>query len=65
MKRVGGGLGGLAFAAVGSSSSAAAPKTEAAKPAKKKSKMSAAGLVNIRAAQKARWAKINATKAKK
>lgn len=53
------------FAAVGSSSPAAAPKPEAAKPTKKKSKMSAAGLANIRAAQKARWAKINATKAKK
>ena len=52
------------FAAVGSSSPAA-PKPEAAKPARKKSKMSAAGLANIRAAQKARWAKVNATKAKK
>lgn len=53
------------FAARGSSSSAPAPKAPAAPAAKKKSTMSAEGLANIRAAQKARWAKINATKAKK
>lgn len=53
------------FAATGSSTPAPARKAEATKPAKKKSKMSAAGLANIRAAQKARWAKINATKEKK
>ena len=46
-------------------SSAPAPVKKSAKPAKKKNKMSAAGKANIAAAQKARWEKINATKAKK
>lgn len=48
------------FAAVGASIPATAPKTEAAKPVKKKGKMSAVGLANIKAAQKARWAKVKA-----
>lgn len=39
-----------------------APKAAAAKPAKKKRKMSAAGRARIAAAQKARWAKIKAAK---
>jgi hypothetical protein len=37
-------------------------KTAAAKPTKKKGKMSAAGRARIVAAQKARWAKIKAAK---
>jgi hypothetical protein len=37
----------------------------AVKPAKKKRKMSAAGKARIAAAQKARWAKVNAAKAAK
>ena len=39
-------------------------KPVAAKPAKKKGKMSAAGRARIVAAQKARWAKIRAAKKK-
>ena len=45
----------------GSESKAA---TKAAKPAKKKGGMSAAGRAKVAAAQKARWAKINAAKGK-
>lgn len=41
---------------------APAAKTPEAKPARKKSKMSAAGRARIVAAQKARWAKIKAAK---
>jgi len=41
-----------------------AAKPVAAKPAKKKGKMSAAGRARIAAAQKARWAKIHAAKKK-
>jgi hypothetical protein len=37
---------------------------DAAKAPRKKRKMSAAGKAAIRAAQKARWAKVNAAKAK-
>jgi hypothetical protein len=40
--------------------SSAAPK--AAKPAKRKNKISAAGIARIKAAQKARWAKVKAAK---
>jgi hypothetical protein len=40
---------------------AAAP---ASKPGRKRTKFSAAGIARIRAAQKARWAKIHATKGK-
>jgi hypothetical protein len=39
-----------------------ATKTPAAKPVKKKRKMSAAGRARIVAAQKARWAKVKAGK---
>ncbi|HEY2328750.1 MAG TPA: hypothetical protein VGI63_02930 [Verrucomicrobiae bacterium] len=39
-----------------------APASAAAKPAKKKGKMSAAGRARVAAAQKARWAKIKAAK---
>ncbi len=41
---------------------AVAVKLPAAKPVKKKGKMSAAGRARIVAAQKARWAKIKAAK---
>ena len=41
---------------------APAAKAPAAKPVKKKRKMSAAGRARIAAAQKARWAKIKAAK---
>lgn len=40
--------------------SASAPK--AAKPAKRNNKISAAGIARIKAAQKARWAKVKAAK---
>lgn len=43
-------------------SSAPAIKAPTAKPANKKRKMSAAGRAKIAAAQKARWAKIKASK---
>lgn len=42
---------------------AAAP-APAAKPAQQRKKISAAGIARIRAAQKARWAKIHAAKGK-
>lgn len=42
----------------------AKPAASAAKPAKKKGGMSAAGRARIAAAQKLRWAKIKAAKAK-
>jgi DNA-binding transcriptional regulator YiaG len=42
----------------------AVKKVEKAKPAKKKRKMSAAGIARIRAGVKARWAKVKAEKAK-
>ena len=48
--------------AIFGSESKAAPK--AARPAKKKGGMSAAGRAKVAAAQKARWAKINAAKGK-
>jgi hypothetical protein len=48
--------------AIFGSESKAAPT--AAKPAKKKGGMSAAGRARVAAAQKARWAKINAAKGK-
>jgi hypothetical protein len=48
--------------AIFGSESKAAP--QAAKPAKKKGGMSAAGRAKVAAAQKARWAKINAAKGK-
>ena len=41
---------------------APAAKAPAAKPVKKKRKMSAAGRARVSAAQKARWAKIKAAK---
>ncbi len=44
---------------------AAAKAAPISKPAKKKIKISAEGIARIKAAQKARWAKIHAEKAKK
>ena len=41
---------------------ASSPAPKAAKPAKRKNKISAAGIARIKAAQKARWAKVKAAK---
>lgn len=53
------------FSPISSSVPAPAPVKESTKPARQKNRMSEAGRKAIAAAQKARWAKPNATKAKK
>ena len=57
LNRIFGGSGGKV------STAPAAATPQAAKPGRKKGKMSAAGRASIVAAQKARWAKIKAAKA--